>query len=116
MKQKFGQGQEQEHSRERNVAQGGDEEGVSERKERRRRWGSSDTRNVERTGKVNALDRNGDIDGVGVVGRRSARYESNSSVGTQVEYFPNIMAGEPLRAPVIRCVRVSEPSFSISGL
>lgn len=109
MRQKFGQ--RQEDSRERDVRDRGDEEGVSEGKERRRRWGTSDTGNAERTGKVNALDRNGDIDGVGVVGRRSARYESNSSVGTQVEYFPNIMAGEPLRAPVIRCVCVSESSF-----
>lgn len=37
--------------------------GVSEGKERMRRWGSSDTGNGERMGKENALDRNWDIDG-----------------------------------------------------
>ena len=39
--------------------------------------------------------------GGGILRSRSAGYESNNSVGTRVEYFSNIMAREPLSAPVI---------------
>lgn len=40
-------------------------------------------------------------------------------MGTQEEYVSNIMTGEPLSAPVIRRVRVAEPSvleWETSGL
>lgn len=86
------------------VGRRGNEEGVSEGKGRKRRWGSSDTGNGERErGRESALD------GLGGVG---GGYKSKSSVGTQVEYFSNIMAEEPLSAPVIRCVCVAEPFSS----
>lgn len=70
--------------------------------------GEAVTQEMEREwGRENALRRKRYREGwggEGVDGSRSASYESNSSVGTQVEYFSNIIAGELLSAPAIRCV------------
>lgn len=85
------------------VGRRGNEEGVLEGKGRKRRWGSSDTGNGKRTGQGKCT---------GWMGRCGGGYKSKSSVGTQVEYFSNIMAEEPLSAPVIRCVCVAEPFSS----
>lgn len=80
--------------------------------EKEREDGEAMTQEIE-WGRESAMDRSGDTDWGGWGGgwNCSAGFESNSSVGTQVEYFSNIMAREPLSAPVISHVCVAEPSL-----
>lgn len=77
--------------------------------EKEREDGEAMTQEIE-WGRESAMDRSGDTDWGGGW-NCSAGFESNSSVGTQVEYFSNIMAREPLSAPVISHVCVAEPSL-----
>lgn len=96
--------------------QKGDEEEVSEG-DREKEEGKAVTQEMK-TGwcRERALD--GGI-GMGwrvVVGdSSSARYENNNSVGTQVEYFSNIIAGELLSATVISFGCIAEPSLLLRG-
>lgn len=78
--------------------------------EKEREDGEAMTQEIE-WGRESAMDRSGDTDWGGGGWNCSAGFESNSSVGTQVEYFSNIMAREPLSAPVISHVCVAEPSL-----